>query len=87
MPERVQMYGRQLTAQYMDERRQDNGEKKQLARHHPNDLRISRGQHGIVSPALQASPFQIFHVLRVRHLMHMCIPSSFRIIRKSVYFL
>ena len=33
-----QMYGRQLTAQQKDERRQDNGDKKRLARHYPNDL-------------------------------------------------
>ena len=36
-PERVQMYGRRLTAQQKDERRQGNGDKKRLARHHPSD--------------------------------------------------
>ena len=53
------MYGRRLTAQQKDERRQDNGDKKRLARHHPSDLlrsltreRIGGGQHGVVSPAL-----------------------------------
>ena len=35
---RVQMYGRWLTAQQKDERRQDNGDKKRLARHHPSHL-------------------------------------------------
>ena len=76
------MYGRRLTAQQKDERRQDNGDKKRLARHHPSDLlrslsreRIGGGQHGVVSPALRASPFRTFHVLRVRHLMRMRIPS------------
>ena len=37
--------------------------------------RIGRGQHGVVSPALRASPFLTFHVLCVRHLMRMHIPS------------
>ena len=71
MPERVQMYERRLTTQQKDERRQDNGDKKRLARHHPSDLlrlltreRIGGGQHGVVSPALRASPFRSFHVLR-----------------------
>ena len=57
-PERVQVYGRRLTAQQKDER-QDNDDKKRLARHHPSDLlssltreRIGEGQHGVVSPAL-----------------------------------
>ena len=64
-PERVHMYGRRLTAQQKDEKRQDNGDKKRLARHHPSDLLhsltrewIGGGQHGVVSPALQASPFR-----------------------------
>ena len=77
------MYGRCLTAQQKDERRQDNGDERRLARHHLSDLlcsltreRIGGGQHGIVSPALQASPFRSFHVLRVRHLMHMGTPST-----------
>ena len=76
------MHGRRLTAQQNDERRQDNGDKKQLVRHHPSDLlrsltheRIGRGQHGVVLPALQASPFRSFHVLCMRHLMRMHIPS------------
>ena len=75
------MYGRQLTAQQKDER-QDNDDKKRLACHHPSDLlrslsreRIGGGQHSVVSPALRASPFRTFHVLRVRHLMRMRIPS------------
>ena len=81
-PERVQMYGRQLTSQQKDERRQDNGDEKRLARHHPSDLLslltrewIGGGQHGVVSPAFQASPFLTFLVLRVRYLMCMRIPS------------
>ena len=36
-PERVQMYGRQLTAQQKDER-QDNGDEKRLACHHPEQF-------------------------------------------------
>ena len=76
------MYGRRLTAQQKDERRQGNGDKKRLARHHPSDLLSSLtrkrggGQHGVVLPALRASPFRTFHVLRVRHLMRMRIPSK-----------
>ena len=69
-------------AQQRDERRQDNGDMKQLACQHPSDLlrlltreRIGGGQHGVVSPALRASPFRSFHVLHVRHLRHMRIPS------------
>ena len=72
------MYGRQLTAQQKDERRQDNSDEKRLAHHHPSDLLrsltrewIGGGQHGVVLPALQALPFQTFHVLRARHLMCM----------------
>ena len=81
MPERVQMYGRWLTAQQKDESRQDNGGKKQLVRHHPSDLHSSLtrerggGQHGVVSPVLRTSPFRTFHVFLVRHLMCMGIPS------------
>ena len=37
---------------------------------------IGGGQHDIVSTALQASPFRTFHVLGVRHTMHMRIPSN-----------
>ena len=72
------VWKRLLTAQQKDERRQDNDDKKRLARHHPSNLlrlltreRIGGGQHGVVSPALPS-----FHVLRVRHLMRMRIPSS-----------
>ena len=36
--EQVQMYGRRLTAQQRDERRQDNGDKKRLARQHSRYL-------------------------------------------------
>ena len=76
------MYGRQLTAQQKDKRRQNNGDKIQLVSHHPSDLlrsltreQIGGGQHGVISPALQALPFRTIHVLHVRHLMHMHIPS------------
>ena len=58
MPERVQMYGRWLTAKQKDER-QDNDDTKRLAHHHPSNLlrsltreRIGGGQHGVISPAL-----------------------------------
>ena len=34
----VKLSGRRLTAQQKDERRQDNGDKKQLACQHPGDL-------------------------------------------------
>ena len=71
------------TAQQKDKRRQDNGDEKRLARHHPSNLlhsltreRIGGGQHGIVSPALRATPFRTFHVLCMRHLMCMRIPSK-----------
>ena len=80
--ERVQIYGSRLTAQQKDERRQDNDDKKRLARQHSSDLlrsltreQIGGGQHSIVSPALRALPFRSFHVLRVRHPMRMYIPS------------
>ena len=59
------MYGRRLTAQQKDERRQDNSDEKRLVRHHPRDLlclltheRIGRRQHGSISPA-SASSFAI----------------------------
>ena len=74
----IEVDGRRLAAQQKDERRQDNGDTKRLARHHQSDLLhsltrewIGGGQHGVVSPALRASPFQTFHVLCVRHLMRM----------------
>ena len=69
--------------QQKDERQQDSSDTNRLARHHPSDLlhsltreRIGGGQHGVVSPVDQASPFQSFHVLHVRHLMRMRIPSK-----------
>ena len=75
-PERVQIYGRRLTAQQKDERRQDNGDKKRLVRHHPSDLlrsltreRIGGGQHGVVSPVLRASPFRTFQGIQGIHLV------------------
>ena len=78
----IKVDGRRLAAQQKDERRQDNGDKKRLACHHLSNLLrslthewIGGGQHGIVSPAVQASPFRTFHVLRVRHLICMRIPS------------
>ena len=38
MPEQVQTYGRQLTPQQRDERRQDNSDKERLVRQHPSYL-------------------------------------------------
>ena len=80
----IEVNGTQLAAQQKDERRQDNGDKKRLARHHLSNLLhsltrewIGGGQHGIISPALRDSPFQTFHVLRVRHLIRMRIPSMY----------
>ena len=80
----IEVDGRRLAAQQKDERRQDNGDKKRLARHHPSNLLrsltrewIGGGQPGVVSPVLRVSPFQTFHVLRVRHLMRMRIPSMY----------
>ena len=77
------MYGRRLTAQQKDERGQETVTGNDLrvttraiyfARCRTRE-RIGRGQHGVVSPALGASPFRTFRVLRVRHLMRMRIPS------------
>ena len=68
------MYGRQLTAQQKDERRQDNGNKKQLARHYPSDLlrslireRIGGGQH-----VANASSFAISNFLCAPHDAQVC---------------
>ena len=36
---------------------------------------IGRGQHDVVSTTLRPLPFQTFHMLGVRHMMHMRIPS------------
>ena len=62
----IEVDGRRLAAEQKDERRQDNGDKKRLACHHLSDLLrsltrewIGGGQHGIVSPALRASPFKL----------------------------
>ena len=70
-------------AQQKDERQQDNSDTNRLVHHHPSNLlrsltceRIGGGQHGVVSPALRATPFRSFHVLRMRHLMRMLIPSK-----------
>ena len=80
----IEVDGRRLTAQQKDERQQDNGDTKRLAHYHLSNLlhsltceRIGGGQHGVVSPVLRASPFRTFHVLRVRHLMCMRIPSMY----------
>ena len=80
----IEVDGRRLAAEQKDERRQDIGDTKRLAHHHLSDLLrslihewIGGGQHGIVSPVLRASPFRTFHVLRVRHLMRMRIPSMY----------
>ena len=79
MPERVQTYGRQLTAQQKDERCQDNSDKKRLVRQHLSDLlrslthewdRWRTAQRRLNSTSSFAiSSDQTFHVLRVRHMM------------------
>ena len=72
----IEVSERWLTAQQKDERRQDNGDKKRLrVTTYLIPKRIGGGQHGVVSPALRASPFRSIHVLRVRHLMRMRISS------------
>ena len=38
MAKQVHMYGRRLTAQQKEERRQDNGDKKRVTRQQPSDL-------------------------------------------------
>ena len=80
----IEVDGRRLAAEQKDERQQDNGDKKRLACHNLSNLLhsltrewIGRGQHGVVSPALRASPFRTFHVLRMRHLMRMHVPSMY----------
>ena len=45
---------------------------------------IGGGQHAVVSTVLRALPFQTFHVLGVRHTMHMRIPSMPRILAHSI---
>ena len=83
LAERVQIYGRRLTAQQRDER-QDNGDKKRLEHHHPSDLlhlltrkRIGGGQHGVILSAsrqrLAISNFS--SALREALDAHICIPS------------
>ena len=86
MPEQVQRYGRQLTAQEKDERRQDNSDKKRLTHQHPSDLLHSltcewdrwktawRRPDSTLNFAILSD--RIFHVLSMRHMMRMCIPSS-----------
>ena len=76
----IEVDGRRLTAQQKDEKRQDIDDKKRLVRHLPSNLlrsltveRIGGGQHGIFSTALRALPFRTFHVLRVRHLIRICV--------------
>ena len=84
-PERVQIYGRRLTAQQKDERRQDNGDRKKLAHQHVSELLRSltcerdrqrttwRRLHSTLSFAISSD--QTFHMLGVRHMMRMRIPS------------
>ena len=67
MPERVQMYGRRLTAQQKDERQQDNSDKNRLARHHPSNLLhsltrewIGGGQHGVRLASASSFAISIF---------------------------
>ena len=79
------MYGRRLTAQQKDERRQDNGDKKRLARQHPSDLLHSltherdwqrTAQCRLNSSLSFAISFnRTFHVLHVRPILRMHIPS------------
>ena len=77
------MYGRWLTAQQKDERRQDNGDEKRLACHHPSDLLssltlewIGGGQYGVVSPALRALPVRTLHVLSYISVIHLSEPTT-----------
>ena len=82
LPERVQRYGRWLTAQQKDEGRQDYCDKKRLVRQHPSDLLCSlirerdrqRTAWHCLDSALSFAD-QSFHVLGVRHMMRMRIPS------------
>ena len=73
---------RRLTAQPKDERRQDNGEKKRLACQHWSDLLRSliheRDRRRTALRRLDsASSFAISNiVLRVRHMMRMCIQAD-----------
>ena len=79
---------RQLTAQQKDEKRQDNGDKKRLVRQHPSDLLCSltreldtdrrrTARRRLDSASSVAILFdRTFHVLRVRHMMRMHIPSN-----------
>ena len=79
------MYGRRLTAQQNNERRQDNGDKKRLAHQHLNDLlcavtcerdRRRTLQRRLDSDSSLAISFdRTFHVLCVRHMMCMHIPN------------
>ena len=87
MPERVQRYGRRLTAQQKDERRQDNGETKRLARQYLSDLLCSltcewgRRRHSMVSSRQR---FELHHFVRSNfqhaqheaHVAHKCIPQQ-----------
>ena len=62
-------------------RRQDNSDRRRLARQHLNDLlhsltRERRGQNGVVSTALRHLSDRTFHVLGVRHMR---IPSLYLI--------
>ena len=79
MPEQVQRYRRQLTAQ----QRQDNCDRSRIELQHPSDLlrSLTHGQDRRRTARRRldhALNFTIstFHVLGVRHMMRMCIPSS-----------
>ena len=73
---------RRLTAQQKDE---DNGDKKRLVCQHPSDLLSSptherdrqRTAQRCLDSALSIAilSYRTFHMLRVRHMMHMRIPS------------
>ena len=81
MPERVQRYERQLTAQQKNERWQDNSDRRRLARQHPSNLlhsltreqdrrRTARGRLNRGS-SFAISSDRNFHMLGMRHMMHM----------------
>ena len=65
-----------ITAQQNDERRQDNGDKKQLACQHWSDLLCSlirERMEDSTASSLQRFELQNFHLLHVRHMIRMHI--------------
>ena len=65
---------RVLTAQQKDERWQDNGDKKRLVRYHERDRQRTTRHYLDSTLSFAILSDQTFHVLRVRHIMRMCIP-------------